>query len=448
MSEVKKFLGWRVVGAAFGLQFIQAGLLHQAFGAYVATLAVEKGWSKTALSGGAALQSLESAILGPILGWICDRFGPQGVIRAGVLIFGAGFMALSQIETLAGFYASVVLIALGSSLCGYFPTTVAVVQWFEKQRARALSTMSLGLALGGVAVPLVAVAMQNLGWRTTAFSSGVLIIILGWPLAARILRSPEHYGQTVDGHAAVVTVAPAPSAKSIASVGGGTGAVPVPAAVHLPAPSVPTPTVQREFTAREAMRTRAFWLLSLGHGFALLVVSAVNVHAISHMKLGLGYTVSQASLVITLMTVFQLIGVLVGMSIGDRFQKRYVAALCMLMHAIGLLALTYAFNVTMLVMFAIFHGVAWGLRGPFMQAIRADYFGRRAIGMILGISSVIIALGQIGGPMLAGAMADVTGDYRIGLTIIALVAAFGSMMFMWAKQPELPPRLTTANSAQ
>ena len=66
MSEVKKFLGWRVVGAAFGLQFIQAGLLHQAFGAYVATLAVEKGWSKTALSGGAALQSLESAILGPI----------------------------------------------------------------------------------------------------------------------------------------------------------------------------------------------------------------------------------------------------------------------------------------------------------------------------------------------------------------------------------------------
>ena len=439
MSEVKKFLGWRVVGAAFGLQFIQAGLLHQAFGAYVATLAVEKGWSKTALSGGAALQSLESAILGPILGWICDRFGPQGVIRAGVLIFGAGFMTLSQIETIAGFYASVVLIALGSSLCGYFPTTVAVVQWFEKQRARALSTMSLGLALGGVAVPLVAVAMQNLGWRTTAFSSGILIIILGWPLAARILRSPEHYGQTVDGQVPIATVTA--SASPVPE----TAAASTSTSTSTLTSASPTPSIQREFTAREAMRTRAFWLLSLGHGFALLVVSAVNVHAISHMKLGLGYTVSQASLVITLMTVFQLIGVLVGMSIGDRFQKRYVAALCMLMHAIGLLALTYAFNVTMLVLFAIFHGVAWGLRGPFMQAIRADYFGRRAIGMILGISSVIIALGQIGGPMLAGAMADVTGDYRIGLTIIALVAAFGSMMFMWAKQPELPPRLATAN---
>ena len=47
-------------------------------------------------------------------------------------------------------------------------------------------------------------------------------------------------------------------------------------------------------------------------------------------------------------------------------------------------ALTYASGTAMLVAFAILHGGAWGLRGPFMQALRADYFGRRSIGMILG----------------------------------------------------------------
>ena len=56
--------------------------------------------------------------------------------------------------------------------------------------------------------------------------------------------------------------------------------------------------VRREFTAREALRTPAFWLLSLGHGFALLVVFAVNVNAITFMKEELGYTLEQAALVV------------------------------------------------------------------------------------------------------------------------------------------------------
>jgi MFS family permease len=37
-----------------------------------------------------------------------------------------------------------------------------------------------------------------------------------------------------------------------------------------------------------------------------------------------------------------------------------------------------------------------------MQAIRADYFGRSSFGMIMGLSSVVILLGQVGGPMVAG----------------------------------------------
>ena len=78
----------------------------------------------------------------------------------------------------------------------------------------------------------------------------------------------------------------------------------------------------------------------------------------------------------------------------------------MLAHAVGLLLLTYAFSMAMLVAFAVLHGTAWGLRGPFMQAIRADYFGRSAIGMILGLSYMIIIIGQMGGPIIAGVFAD------------------------------------------
>ncbi|MCC2676160.1 MAG: nanT [Ramlibacter sp.] len=406
---MKIFHGWKIVGAAAGIQLLHGGLLLQAFGAYVAVLSDEKGWSKTALSGGAALQSIEGALLGPALGWIIDRFGPRAIVQAGIVLFGLGFMALSQIDTIGGFYGAILLIAVGASLSGYFPLTVAVVHWFHRKRARALSIMSLGLALGGIVVPLVGWVMQTYGWRITAFGSGVLAIVAGLPLARVVRRSPAEMGETVDG------LLPAPSRSEDDS------------ASHEPP--------QREFSAREALRTRAFWLLALAHGFALLVVTAVNVHAISHMKEGLGYSVAQASLVITLMTVAQAGGVLAGAAIGDRWDKRYVAAACMLGHMVGLLLLTYGSHPVLVGGFAVVHGVAWGLRGPFMQAMRADYFGLQAIGMIMGFSAFIIAIGQVAGPLVAGMFADATGNYRMGFTVLALVAGSGSVLFLMAKKP-------------
>ena len=398
-----------MAGAACGIQFMFSALLNQAFGAYVAVLSDERGWSKTALYGAAALQSVESAIMGPLLGWFMDRFGPQNMIRVGVVVFAAGFFALSRIETIGDFYLCAVLLAIGASLGGYFPLTVALIQWFERHRARALSVMSMGLALGGLALPAIAWSMHQYGWRATAFASGIIALVVGLPLATVIRRRPQDHGETVDG--LPPATASAPDASAHAPVG------------------------QKEFSVAQALRTRAFWLLALGHAFALLVVTAVNVHGITHMKEGLGYTVQQAALVVMLLTFGQIGGVLLGLLIGDRFEKRYIAALCMLGHTVGLLLLTYARTPWEVGAFAIVHGIAWGLRGPFMQAIRADYFGRNAIGMILGLSAVIIALGQIGGPLVAGVFADLTGNYRLGFTILALVAGAGSVLFLLAVKP-------------
>jgi len=169
-------------------------------------------------------------------------------------------------------------------------------------------------------------------------------------------------------------------------------------------------------------------------------VHAVTVHSITHMKQGLGYSLEQASFVYTLLTISQIGGVSIGWLIGDRYDKRLIAAVCMLAHMTALLLLTYATHVAMVLGFAVLQGGAWGLRGPFMQALRADYFGRSAIGMILGISLMIIVVGQVGGPMTAGILADVTGNYRLGFTILAVLAGLGSLFFLLARKPERPLR--------
>jgi sugar phosphate permease len=411
-KKPKLFYGWYMVGAAVGLQFLQAGLVSQAFGAYLAVLSEEQGWSKTALSGAAALQQMEVALLGPVLGWAIDRFGPKIFVRTGVVVMGLGLCLLSQVHSLATFYGAFIVIALGSSLCGFFPLNVSLIHWFERKRARALSAMSIGLAFGGIMVPLVATSLTNFGWRPTALASGILMILIGLPLALVIRNSPYEHGEVVDG----IEEKKLPDGQSETEVVDNT----------------------RDFTAREALRTSAFWLISLGHGFALFVVHAVSVHAITHMKEALGYSLAAASLVISLVTASQILGVLLGWWIGDRYRKRVLSGVCMLGHSLGLLLLTYAVHWSMLVAFALLHGTAWGLRGPFMQAIRADYFGRSAIGMILGLSFMIIVVGQVGGPIIPGIFADLTGNYRAGFTILAVLAGLGSGFFFFARKPKRP----------
>jgi sugar phosphate permease len=409
---MKIFYGWKMAFAACGLQIIQAMMLHQAFGAYVAVLAIEMSWSKTSLSGASAMLSMEAALLGPALGWFLDRFGAKGVIKIGVLMFGGGFIGMSQIETLTGFYVTVAVIAIGASMAGYFPLNVAVIQWFEKKRARALSIVGLGFAFGGLFVPIVAGSIEWFGWRATAMGSGIAAIAIGYPLACMFRRRPEDFGEVVDG---------LDSQANDHSNGS-------------KQPSKPDP----DFTASQAIRTKAFWLLAAGHAIALIVVMTVNTHAINHMRISLGYSIAQASYFIMLMTGFQVIGVLLGGYLGDKFEKRLVAAACMLLHASGLFVLTYAKDIAELVYFAAAHGLAWGIRGPFMQAIRADYFGRRAIGMILGVSAMVGALGQMIGPLVAGILGDATGDYELGFTVLSGIALIGAVVFWLAKRPAPP----------
>jgi MFS family permease len=408
------FYGWWMVAAAFGVQLIIAGLLMQSYGAYVAVLQEEKGWSKTALAGAFSLTQLVGGLLGPFQGAVMDRVGPRTIMQFGFILFGAGFMVLSQANSLTAFYGAFVIISIGFSFSAFFPLSVALVNWFERKRARVLSTMSLGFAVGGLLVPLVALSLEAFGWRNTAFASGVMMIVLGIPLAQVMRRRPEDYGEVVDG-------------------------VRDPVPVAVPDASVPVfERPQRDFTLREALRTPAFWLISFGHGSALFVVGAVSVHVISHLNEDLDYSVGAAALVVTLMTAFQVVGMLLGGALGDRTDKRFIAATCMLMHMIAMLLVTFAVNVVMVIAFAVLHGLAWGARGPLMQAIRADYFGRTSFGAIMGASTTIIMFGQIVGPLLAGFMADQTGDYVAGFTLMAVLSGLGSGFFIFARRPTLP----------
>jgi MFS family permease len=365
------------------------------------------------LSAAFAMARAESGILGPVQGWLTDHFGPRALIRVGMVTFGVGFLLLSLVNSPVTFFAVFFLMALGSSLGGYLPIGVALVSWFRRRRALALSVASTGMAIGGLLTPVVVLALTRLGWRWTAALSGVLILATGVPLAQLVRHRPEPYGLRPDG-----------DPPEAALPGAGAGPRPRPA--------------EANFTPREAVRTRAFWYIALGHGTALLVVAAVIVHMVVHVTERLGHSLQQAATVVALMTVLQVCGQVSGGWAGDRMNQRAIAAGCMLGHAVAMVLLALATTFWMVLAFAVLHGLAWGMRGPLMSAIRADYFGSAAFGTITGISSMIVMLGMMAGPLVAGVLADRFDSYVPGFLIIAGAAALGAVFFVLARRPERP----------
>jgi len=402
----KIFYGWYIAAAAGGLQGISMMLWMQSYGAYVVLLQEEFGWGKAWLAGAFAMTRVESGLLGPLQGWLTDKYGPRAILRSGILIFGLGFFLFSQVNTLLSFYVAFALIAVGASLGGFATVMVAIVSWFDRHRSKAIAFSLLGGSVGSLSVPLVFSCLELFGWRLTALMSGCLVIVVGLPLAQVVRHKPATFGEKPDGIEFFTTTG---SKKPI--------------------------RYHTDFTASEAMKSRSFWLISLGHACSLLTVSVVMVHLVPHLTEGLGYSLKHAGYVMALLAASLIIGQVIGGYLGDRFNKRVICTLCMLAHAVGIVLVTYANSVIMVVAFAIVYGVSWGVRGPNLVGMRADYFGTRSYGTIMGFSSLIAMFGMSIGPILAGYLADVQGQYRLGFTIVAVGAFLGSFAFLAATPP-------------
>ena len=402
----KIFYGWYIAGAAGGLQGISMMLWMQSYGAYVVLLQEEFGWGKAWLAGAFAMTRVESGLLGPLQGWLTDKYGPRAILRSGILIFGLGFFLFSQVQTLLSFYVAFALIAVGASLGGFATVMVAIVSWFDRHRSKAIAFSLLGGSVGSLAVPLVFSCLELYGWRLTALMSGCLVIVVGLLLAQIVRHKPAAFGEKPDGIEFFATT----GSKQ-------------PIRYHT------------DFTASEAMKSRSFWLISLGHACSLLTVSVVMVHLVPHLTEGLGYSFKHAGYVVALLAANLIIGQVIGGYLGDRFNKRVICTLCMLAHAVGIVLVTYANSVIMVVSFAIVYGVSWGVRGPNLVGMRADYFGTRSFGTIMGFSALIAMFGMSIGPILAGYLADIQGQYRLGFTIVAVGAFLGSFAFLAATPP-------------
>jgi MFS family permease len=382
-----------VVGGSV-LLTLQNALIMSAFGAYLVAVTADTGWAPAVVAVGYAIVQLGNGFIAPLTGWCCDRFGTRAVARTGNAITAAGFALAGASGQPAQFVAGVVVIALGVSAAGIMPLTVAVVQVLPARRTLALGLLPTGIALGGLAVPLVALALDGVGWRITFFAIAGVILLVG-QAAGSVLPTTR-------------------------------------AARRDAGPVTAAPTDDHDL--RGALRTSAFWLLVLGHGSALVAISAVNLHLVPLLTHDRGLSLATASVAVAVMSLAQLVGQVVTGLIGDRIDKRRLAVVCMLVQTVVLVVIAFAPDYPPLLVAAVVHGVTWGLRGPVMTALRTDYFGVASFGTIMGWSMGFVSIGLVVGPLLVSALQAGSG-YPLAFGALAAITGAGTLAFVVLREP-------------
>ncbi|HKY07872.1 MAG TPA: MFS transporter [Candidatus Binatia bacterium] len=386
---------------------VNTGFSYFGMSAFFPSFEREFNWSRTAISGAFSLARIESGLLGPIEGYVIDRFGPRRIMYIGIVICVLGFVALSFVDSLPMLYVSIVLgIVLGSSLGYHMPISLLIAKIFHERRSLAFGIFRMGPGLSGAIVPLVGAMIVWWDWRTAAVASGCMLLAAGLPIAYLINRIAE--SEERDRELAM--------------------------ARHSGAGSVPHRSSDPQFTLTEVLRLKVFWFLSVAMALRHLVTEGVSVHFVI-LLVDRGWSTEAAS---TLLGISALIGApaRVGMGwLGDMVDKRKLVMGLLLALSVSVCAMGWVAGSLAFTMFMIIYSLAYGGLASLQEPIRADYFGTKAFATIQGVSRSITTAGTFVGPIMAGLFYDLTKSYSVAFTIFAVVSLLSAVLMFLARPP-------------
>ena len=414
------FYGWKLVGIVFLVMTLVSGPVWTGVGVWVKALELQFGWSRTQLTGAFSLTQLEGTIIGPFVGYLIDRLGPRRMVLIGLTTTGVGFFIFGRTTNLAMFYLSYTLIMAGSMAGSWLPLMTALNQWFNRRRGTAMAIGSEGEFLGGfLLVPALAwsVTPGHLGWSATALWIGVTFVVVAWPISRYIRGRPEDYGELADG--------------------GPLLSLPTEAAdTTVARPRANLEQDQPDFTARQAIRTRAFWFICFGHSLSSMLFVTMSVHMVPLLT-DQGFSLQSAAYIWSVVMVGGAVFLLVGGYVGDRIPVHLALSGFVTMQTVGFFLSAFAQDLPMAFLGAVILGAGFGGRMPLTASIRGLYFGKSAYATISGISMAPQSVFMLGAPLFAATMFDNLGNYTLAFLILGVLGSTSGLFFLMAKKPEL-----------
>ena len=421
LNRMPFFYGWTILFAAGSSMVVRNATASLTLAVFIFPMSEDLGWSRTLIAGAASLGGLVATVASPVVGWALDRYGARTILTVSILVLGLSTISLAWATVPIAFYLAYGTgRVLFSSPLNIGPSVV-VSRWFVRRRGRATGMLFLSHSLGMITFPLIAgLVIKYRGWEDAWIVLGVLVWVLALgPVSMLIRQSPESVGLLPDGD-----LPEQPGAGN----------------------DVATAVEEVSWTLREAMRTPTLWLLALATGSLFLLQSGTNIHQGAYfLDQGLGVGVSAATLSVN--AVFTGAGSLFWGWLVDRVPVRFTYAGVALMMAVALVLFPSADSaIEALVVAAIFGAAVGGILVVPVVAY-ANYFGRRSLSAIRGVTEPFVSLGQAIGAIFSGAIYDVTGSYKDAFLILAILGFATIGMLLLTRAPVRPGVETEAGES-
>jgi len=411
--HVSFFYGWVVIALTFGAILMAAGI-RAAPQTFIKPLEADFGWSRAAIASAVAINLVLYGAIGPIGGWIQDRYGPRIVMLTALALLAGGVAATSVMTELWHFiliWGFVVGIGAGG-MSSVLAATVAN-RWFVKHRGLVLGFLNAGGSTGQlIFIPIVMAIIVTSGWRTasvTLASIGGVVFVLVWWL---MRNDPSDIGDEALGESAANAALASPSTGSNVT----------------------------NTRMADAVKNRTFWLLCGAYAICGITSNGlIGTHMIPH-ALDIGVSESAAAFTVGIMGFMNLFGTLMAGWLSDRMDARKLLAAVYVLRAVSLFILPAVTDATGMFVFAVIYGLDWFATVPPIVAIAGDTFGKRSVGMIYGW---VFLSHQLGGALAAvagGLIFEWFGYYNPAFIIGGVLACAGAGMSLGIeKKPPMAP---------
>ncbi len=415
--------GWLIAGCLFLSLFLLWGSGYNTAGLFIAPLLKQFGWGRTQVSMLFAVLALASGVSSPLAGRLLERVEARTVIVTGAILSGAGLVAASRANSFAPMLAAYATLGLGLGFSTFVPTALVISNWFGERRGIALGIVMGGQSLGGmVMAPLVSYAIAHEGWRVGELVLAAPMFVIVTPLVLALVRSrpPEDLAEDL----------PEDLAKAPAN------AAATPATSHGRNLFTDVPGLE----VAEALRTRSFWMIVLAQFLFPLAGVGAFVHMVAYLS-GIGYGDAAAALSLSLVLLFATIGQPLMGVVADRIGGRRALALAFGLLALSQVLLVAAGQTAMLGMFVLVFGLI--VAGPIVLSplVVAESLGVKRYGSLMGLVGFPFTLGLAIGPLVAGAIYDLTASYARAFELCAVIASVGvvvSLMCVPSEWERLP----------
>ena len=423
------FPGWVMVIAGGIMVFWGSGVRTYSFGNFVKVLIDDFGWSRAQVSLAYSFGRLEGGLEGPFGGIATDRWGPRAVNLAGFILFGGGLCAMYYVNSLWMFYVVWIITSTGGNLGMTGPLDAAIANWFVRRRGFMIAVMRVGIALSGpIIVPGTMLLLLLCGWREAFLYLGLASICIGVPLTWFFIkpRRPEYYGWLPDGKRVGEEIVADTEATIQAGV------------------EYAAAEEEVEFTVRQAMRDRTWWICVVAMAFRGMVTPALTIHTVPFM-LDMGIDPMVAAAAFGTMVFMTAPGRLLFGWLGDRVRKGRLRYLVMLAHCIqglGVFIFTRATSMTGVWAYLVVYGLGNGASIMIWPPLRGRYWGRKAYATIQGAMMPFSMIAGIIAPVYAGWVYDTTGSYVSAFNMILIFVVIAIVIMFFATPPK-PPRKVT-----